>query len=728
MVTLCIGINDYASPKIKDLSYAEPDATALAERLRTLYGYETVLLLGKDATRAAIGKKLREYKEQLGEKDVLIVYFAGHGQVIELPSHGRAGFLVPQDADLDLDDRGNLDAWAAEALEMRGLVDSLADMKAHHVLLIADACCSGFMTKRGAFESRKDLHLLLSEPSRVVLAATTERQAAAEDWKTGHGFFTGALLEQVARKEAASVTDLFVEIRKRVSHDAKEMLPQMAKVGDGDGEFVFIPLEVPEHDIQVALRGGLEHALKGVYERAMRRVAERTRLEDVLDVFNAVDYRFSTKPREREKVWQEKFERFEENAQISDELAMVALHYCYAKGLGTVDKDAEKAYRWAMRAYEVGHGAGKHALAHCYSEGLGVGRNKAAAESLLRDSAEFLLSRYSLHEEMLRELLSTPVGDKVPLNAKVALGADERTRLLADLQAAADGGVDAARSGLAYLSCYGIKGWCDLRLMSSLNDVSGIPTVGQNLILVAAVNNVLHFRLFDADGKMVVDTDEKNLTGQTRQIEDLRKELQRLWPPHPFTKVLFVGHRERVITAVTSIVGHTVNAIIEGRPKESLELLEAEAHHRGSVLAHHYLACIYRDGIPGVVKPDPQKLLLHARTAAEAGLARAKTSWPAYISPPPAWRGTTHRHASGPNSPTVKETPTRQSPCSRSISTAGEYLRTSRKPPNMPNGETRQAIAVPSSSEGSSTGTASTTPRIRTRPCPSSSAPRNWVR
>ena len=624
MVTLCIGINDYASPKIKDLSYAEPDATALAERLRTLYGYETVLLLGKDATRAAIGKKLREYKEQLGEKDVLIVYFAGHGQVIELPSHGRAGFLVPQDADLDLDDRGNLNAWAAEALEMRRFVDSLADMRTHHVLLIADACCSGFMTKRGAFEQRKDLHLLLSEPSRVVLAATTERQAAGEDWKTGHGFFTGALLEQVARKDAASVTDLFVEIRKRVSHDAKEMLPQMAKVGDGDGEFVFIPLEVPEHDIQVALRGGLEHALKGVYERAMRRVAERTRLEDVLDVFNAVDYRFSTKPREREKVWQEKFERFEENAQIGDELAMVALHYCYAKGMGTVDKDAEKAYRWAMRAYESGHGAGKHALAHCYAEGLGVGRNKAAAESLLRDSADFVLSKYALHEEMLRELLSTPVGDKVPLNAKVALGADERTRLLADLQAAADGGVDAARSGLAYLSCYGIKGWCDLRLMSSLNDVSGIPSVGQNLILVAAVNNVLHFRLFDADGKMVVDTDEKRLTGQTRQIEDLRKELQRLWPPHPFTKVLFVGHRERVITAVTSIVGHTVNAIVEARPKESLELLEAEAHHRGSVLAHHYLACIYRDGIPEVVKPDPQKLLPHARTAAEAGLARAQ--------------------------------------------------------------------------------------------------------
>ena len=302
------------------------------------------------------------------------------------------------------------------------------------------------------------------------------------------------------------------------------MLPQMAHMGDGDGEFVFIPLQVPEHDIQVALRGGLDHALKGVYERALRRVAQRTRLEDVLDVFNAVDYRFSTKPREREKLWQEKFERFEENAEIDDELAMVALHYCYAKGLGT-DKDQEKAYRWAMRAHEVGHGAGKHALAHCYAEGLGVGRNKAAADALLRDSAaDFLLSKYRLHEERLWQLLSVPAGKKVPLDAKLSLGADERTRLLADLQAAADGGVEAARCGLAYLACYGIKG------------------------------------------------------------------------------------------------------IIEARPNENLRLLEAEAHHRGSVLAHYYLACISWDGIPGVVTPDPQKLLLQAH--GRRGGARPRSTAP----------------------------------------------------------------------------------------------------
>ena len=96
------------------------------------------------------------------------------------------------------------------------------------------------------------------------------------------------------------------------------------------------------------------------------------------------------------------------------------------------------------------------------------------------------------------------------------------------------------------------KGY-DLRLMSSVNDVSGIPTKGKRLIIVAAVNNVLHFRIFDGDGKVVVDTDEKRLTDQAQQIENLRKQLESLWPPHGLTS----SEKDRVVTAVTSIAGHT---------------------------------------------------------------------------------------------------------------------------------------------------------------------------
>jgi len=113
-----------------------------------------------------------------------------------------------------------------------------------------------------------------------------------------------------------------------------------------------------------------------------------------------------------------------------------------------------------------------------------------------------------------------------------------------------------------------LKGF-DLRLMSSLFHVSSIPTEGKALIIVAEVNNVLYFRIIDGDGKVVVDTNEqrlmgqpmrnlRQLTGQARQIEDLRKQLESLWPPHELTW----SDKDQVTKAVTSIVGHT---LVKGR-------------------------------------------------------------------------------------------------------------------------------------------------------------------
>ncbi|MBX6312515.1 MAG: DUF4190 domain-containing protein [Isosphaeraceae bacterium] len=91
----------------------------------------------------------------------------------------------------------------------------------------------------------------------------------------------------------------------------------------------------------------------------------------------------------------------------------------------------------------------------------------------------------------------------------------------------------------------------DLRLMSSVNDASGLPSEGKNLIIVADVDHVLHIRVFDGDGKMIVDTDETRLPQQARPLEDLRSLLESLWPPHELTR----SEKDRIIIALTPIVG-----------------------------------------------------------------------------------------------------------------------------------------------------------------------------
>jgi hypothetical protein len=71
------------------------------------------------------------------------------------------------------------------------------------------------------------------------------------------------------------------------------------------------------------------------------------------------------------------------------------------------------------------------------------------------------------------------------------------------------------------------------------------------MIIVADVNHLLHFRMFDDHGEMLMDTDETRLTERAGRIEDFRKQFDRLWPRHPLTR----SEKARVITAVRSIAG-----------------------------------------------------------------------------------------------------------------------------------------------------------------------------
>jgi hypothetical protein len=101
---------------------------------------------------------------------------------------------------------------------------------------------------------------------------------------------------------------------------------------------------------------------------------------------------------------------------------------------------------------------------------------------------------------------------------------------------------DAEAGGPAY----------DLQLAPALNDVKDIPGKGTDRIVVASVQNVLHFRVFDGDGRTVVDTDEGKLPAQAGPIADLKQQLQNLWSLPQLTE----EETDRVINAVATILGN----------------------------------------------------------------------------------------------------------------------------------------------------------------------------
>ena len=94
----------------------------------------------------------------------------------------------------------------------------------------------------------------------------------------------------------------------------------------------------------------------------------------------------------------------------------------------------------------------------------------------------------------------------------------------------------------------------DLRLMSPVEAENDILTDGQNLIIVADVRDTLHFRIFDTDGRRVMDTDETELaifTSGPEQIAELKKNLSGLWQNPQLSR----SDKDRVSSSVRSAVG-----------------------------------------------------------------------------------------------------------------------------------------------------------------------------
>jgi TPR repeat protein len=467
---LCIGIDRYRLPGIPELQWAEKDARTMAEVLEKQYGYRVEQLLGRQATRAAIRAKLEAYRETLGEDDALLVFWAGHGQTVELDSFGRAGFLLAYDSQLTLNDTRDVEQWRDEALEMHALGQLAERCRARHVLYIVDACYSGFLGRRSGAGPRADLQALVANRSRMVITAGTEDQQAIEEAALQHGIFTHFLLRILERQEAQSASELFVALRMSVAgHTKSRMLPQLREIVVENGEFVFVP--------QGFAPSEFADEIARINQRLNANSARATKPQDVFRAFEATDYRFMVLAPEAQREWERRFKRFEDNASLGQPWAMAGLYHCYAKGLG-VERDAARAWQWARTAYDSGHPIGLEVLGQAYIGGVGASRNVLAGERLIAQAAEqqMAISRYLQAASMLgqdapaakqpaaRQLLEASAAEGLS-SALWRLGRldlvgspEQRKTAVARIRSAADDGLGAAQFEMYYHTARGIDG------------------------------------------------------------------------------------------------------------------------------------------------------------------------------------------------------------------------------------------------------------------------------
>lgn len=227
---LVIGNNAYQH--LERLETAVNDARVVGEVLRAQYGFEVRQLM--DATRADIVEVLDEYRSRLEPADNLLIYYAGHGW---LDPEADKGFWLPVDAHRD-----KRTQWVSNDT----VRDALRALKAKHVLVVADSCFSGALTRSGgsvrAGRSADYLLRMARLKARQVLTSGG-LEPVADSGGGGHSPFAAALIDALkANTGVIDATSLFAELRRPVALRS-DQVPQFADIrmaGHEGGDFLFM--------------------------------------------------------------------------------------------------------------------------------------------------------------------------------------------------------------------------------------------------------------------------------------------------------------------------------------------------------------------------------------------------------------------------------------------------------------------------------------------------------
>ncbi|MFO7894528.1 MAG: caspase family protein [Longimicrobiales bacterium] len=236
-----IGIGDYDDGLIPDLDYADDDARAIHDFLRSdaagPFDEDHILLLtDEQATGAAMREAMFVFLQQADWDDLVVIYFAGHGA----PDPNRPDnlYLFPVDTDIDALASTGFPMWDVKTALRR-------QISAERVVVIADACHSagtgGSETDAQGNPIGGSFDDLFTPSRRLTLTAADVNELSFEDarWGGGHGVFTHHILQGLNGDADADGNGIvtFVEVASFVKGGVSQATdgrqnPQYSGLGD----------------------------------------------------------------------------------------------------------------------------------------------------------------------------------------------------------------------------------------------------------------------------------------------------------------------------------------------------------------------------------------------------------------------------------------------------------------------------------------------------------------
>ncbi len=224
------------TPPSTPLKTAVNDATAIADLLRTTYGFTVTLLT--NATREDIIAALDQLRATLTEQDNLLIYYAGHGI---LDTSEERGYWLPVNAQ-----QGSRIQWVSNTT----ISDALKAMAAKHILVVADSCYSGTLVRgidvvRPSSGAERDTYLarIVQKRSRTVLTSGGLEPVSDSGGGGAHSVFAKAFLTALQdNRDVLDGQQLFHLIRRPVILNASQTpeYTDMRYAGHEGGDFLFV--------------------------------------------------------------------------------------------------------------------------------------------------------------------------------------------------------------------------------------------------------------------------------------------------------------------------------------------------------------------------------------------------------------------------------------------------------------------------------------------------------
>lgn len=241
---IVIGIDKYQDARIPDLDLAVSDADTVKTLLKEFYGFDTIYTLyDTDANFENLRALISDTLRKAGTNDLVVFYFAGHGDQITNIQSEDEGYLLPHDARIDSDSRN----ISMEYLRRQALLSPAKD-----VLYIIDVCYSGLgivEKPKIDFDEQEEINFenlkkQVEKRSRNIITAGGKKEEAVD------GLFTRILKNGL--KGAADFnqdmyitsTELSLYLKKHVADEAKSKYnykqnPQFGSLKVDRGEVVF---------------------------------------------------------------------------------------------------------------------------------------------------------------------------------------------------------------------------------------------------------------------------------------------------------------------------------------------------------------------------------------------------------------------------------------------------------------------------------------------------------